>query len=209
LAVSLGGALRYPADVAPFAAMETTGKQAMRDLGSLLGPGEAVWLEGRGYPPVADILVEASLECLQMWLPETIELPDPPGITIEQLSGANAAEMVTLTDAAFPGFFRPRTYLMGSYYGIRSREGQLIAMGGERLMLPGFPEISGVCTLPEQRGRGLASAIIWRLVGSHRAAGCTSWLHVVADNARAIALYTSMGFEIARRVDLTRVRRTA
>ncbi len=51
---------------------------------------------------------------------------------------------------------------MGSYYGVRSN-GELVVMGGERLRLEGYPEISGVCTHPAHRGRGLAASLIWQL----------------------------------------------
>jgi GNAT superfamily N-acetyltransferase len=97
-----------------------------------------------------------------MVLPEDVT---PPGPTPEivPLSSANSPEMVALTDLAFPGFFRSRTCEMGSYYGVRS-DGELIAMSGERLTLDGYPEISGVCTHPAHRGKGLAAALIWQLV---------------------------------------------
>jgi hypothetical protein len=52
--------------------------------------------------------------------------------------------MVAHTTVAFPGFFRSRTCEMGSYYGIRSSSGKLIATGGERLQLDGYSEISAV-----------------------------------------------------------------
>jgi hypothetical protein len=61
---------------------------------------------------------------------------------------------------------------MGSYYGVRSLSGELIAMGGERLKLDGFTEISGVYTHPTFRGRRLAAAIIWKLVRDHRRGRC-------------------------------------
>ena len=102
-----------------------------------------------------------------MVLPETVT---PAGSTNEivRLSNANAPEMVALTTIAFPGFFRSRTSEMGSYYGIRS-DGELIAMGGERLRLDGYPEISGVCTHPAHRGKGLAASLICQLARNHRA----------------------------------------
>jgi hypothetical protein len=43
--------------------------------------------------------------------------------------------MFDLITLAFPGFFRPRTYEMGTYYGIRV-EGKLAAMAGERVCMP-------------------------------------------------------------------------
>ncbi len=138
-----------------------------------------------------------------MVLPEEVT---PPGPTPEivHLTDANAPEMVALTTLAFPGFFRNRTCEMGSYYGVRS-DGELIAMGGERLTLDGFPEISGICTHPAHRGRGLAAALIWQLVRNHRRDGLVSWLHVSAENHHAIELYLRLGFTVARKVKLHRL----
>ena len=142
-----------------------------------------------------------------MMLPEEVVPPDP-ATDISRLSDANAAEMVALTDLAFPGFFRKRTCAMGSYYGVRS-DGELIAMGGERLMLEGYSEISGVCTHPAHRGKGLAASLIWRLVQDHRRNGIVSWLHVAAANRRARDLYLRLGFKVVRTVTLHRIGRNA
>ena len=98
---------------------------------------------------------------------------------------------------------------MGSYFGVRSSSGDLIAMGGERLKLNGFFEISAVCTHPEFRGRGLAAGIMWEIVRRQRGEGVRSWLHVSCANQRAIELYLRMGFVTERRVMLHRVSRRA
>jgi acetyltransferase (GNAT) family protein len=164
LAVIEGDVCRYPAEVVPFAAVAAPTSLALQQLHSLLAPGESVWLIGESYPYVPEIRFEETLECLQMLLPEEVAPPDPT-IEIAILSAANAAEMVALTDLAFPGFFRRRTCEMGSYYGVRSNR-ELIAMGGERLMLEGYSEISGICTHPAHRGNGLAASLIWRLARS-------------------------------------------
>jgi GNAT superfamily N-acetyltransferase len=204
-AVASGEACRYPADVAPFAAVSTPTRNAVQSLHSLLMPGEYVWLIGQNCPSVPELSCERNLECLQMVLPEEITPPAPaPGIV--PLSSTNASEMVALTDLAFPGFFRRKTCEMGSYYGIRS-DGELIAMGGERLTLDGFPEISGVCTHPAHRGQALAASLIWELVRNHRRDGLVSWLHVSAENHQAIELYQRLGFTLARKVKLHRIRR--
>jgi predicted GNAT family acetyltransferase len=140
-----------------------------------------------------------------MVLPKEVALPR---VTIEivALSGTNRKEMVMLTTLAFPGFFRRRTCEMGSYFGVQDR-GELIAMAGERLMLDGFPEISGVCTNPAHRGKGYASSLIYELAQNHRRDGLVSWLHVTAANHHAIALYLRMGFKAVRKVTLRRVSR--
>jgi len=141
-----------------------------------------------------------------MVLPEEVA-PPTPALGIVPLSSNNASEMVALTDLAFPGFFRSRTCEMGSDYGVRS-EGELIAMGGERITLDGYPEISGICTHPAHRGRGPAASLIWHLARNHRREGLVSWLHVSAENHHAIELYLRLGFTLARKVKLHRLCRS-
>jgi predicted GNAT family acetyltransferase len=208
LAISAGDACRYPADIAPFAALAEPTMPALVGLHSLLKTGEALWVFRENWPHVPGLCYERTLDCLQMVLPESITPPPPglPTIEIDQLSEANAAEMVALTNLAFPGFFRGRTYVMGTYYGVRS-EGELFAMGGERLMLDGYPEISGICTHPSHRGKGLAANLIWHLVRNHRRDGLVSWLHVSADNCHAIELYLRLGFRTVRKITIQLISR--
>jgi GNAT superfamily N-acetyltransferase len=204
LAIGGGAACRYPADVAPFAAVGERSAEAQRQLHALLGAEESLWIADSPSHP--GLSVEQELECVQMVLPPQAPLP-PPGAGIVPLTGANAVEMVALTDLAFPGFFRPATYRMGTYAGVRM-DGQLIAMAGERLRLEGYPELSGICTHPDHRGQGLAAGLIGHLVRAHRREGLTSWLHVGAPNTRAIDLYLHLGFKRVHRILLRRISRT-
>lgn len=204
-ALFAGNACRYPADVAPFAAVVAPTAAALNQLRSLLAAGESVWVIGDTYPAVPGLGVERRMECFQMFLPANVT-PDGPTCDIVRLSDANAPEMVALTATAFPGFFRSRTCEMGSYRGVRSN-GELIAMGGERLMLDSYPEISGVCTHPAHRRKGLAASIVWQIARDHRRDGLVSWLHVASDNHKAIRLYLRMGFKRSRRVMLNRLSR--
>jgi ribosomal protein S18 acetylase RimI-like enzyme len=203
---AIGDALarRYPADVAPFATLGEHTEAAMARLHALLARGEGIWLFGTDFPRAPGLEVTDRMPGLRMGLPDHVDPPEP--ITpLAELSEAQADEMVALTDLAFPGFFRQRTYRMGCYYGIRSPEGALIAMGGERMKLTGFSEVSAVCTHPDFRGQGHAESIIWQVVRKQRRAGVRSFLHVGTGNAKAIALYGRMGFEICREVTITRV----
>jgi predicted GNAT family acetyltransferase len=202
-AISAGDACRYPADVVPFAAVVAPTSAALQELRSLLAPGESVWLIGEGYPHVPELSFEEALECFQMLLPKEVR-PTDPIIEIVPLSTEQAAEMVALTTLTFPGFFRKRTCEMGLYCGVRS-DGELIAMGGERLTLDGYREISGVCVHPAHRGKGLAAALIWQIVRNHRRDGQVSWLHVGVANHRAVELYLRMGFKVVRKVTLNRI----
>jgi predicted GNAT family acetyltransferase len=202
-AVTAGDACRYPADVAPFAAVTTSSATALQQLASLLVPEESVWIFDEERPSAPELNVIETLKCLQMVLPNEVNPPDAT-MDIVPLSADDAPEMVALTTLAFPGFFRGRTYQMGSYYGMRL-DGELIAMSGERLMLDGYPEISGVCTHPAHRGKGYAANLIWEVVREHRRKGDVSWLHVAASNRRAIDLYSWMGFIRSREVTLHRI----
>lgn len=200
-----GGACRYPAEVAPFAAIREPSPAAFGQLRSLLDPDESIWIVDYGGAAPGLGVIDA-LECVQMVLPDSAEVP-PPTHEVLPLGAAHAHEMVALTDVAFPGFFRRDTHRMGSYFGLRVR-GELVAMGGERLLLAGYAEMSAICTHPEQRGKGLATAVIRHLARHHRRAGLISWLHVGAPNRRAIDLYEDLGFERVRSLMLHRIVRT-
>ena len=208
-AVEAGEACRYPADVAPFAAVEKASASAMRELASLLAPGEAVWIfageYAEEYLEVEELNRIETLKCLQMVLRDEVKPPERE-MDLVELSAEDGPAMVALTDVAFPGFFRSRTYAMGSYFGVRM-DGRLIAMGGERLMLDGYPEVSGVCTHPDHRGKGYAASLIWEVVRKHRRDGDVSWLHVGSANRKAIELYQRMGFVTSREVTLQRISR--
>jgi GNAT superfamily N-acetyltransferase len=204
LAIMEGAACRYPADVAPFAACGEPGDAAQRQLHSLLAVGESLWVADAPTHPA--LRVDQELDCFQMVLPSDAPLP-PPGDGVSPLSGVEAAQMVALTDVAFPGFFRPASYKMGAYFGVRV-DGRLVAMAGERLRLEGCPELSGICTHPDHRGKGLAAGLIGHLAQAHRREGLTSWLQVGASNSRAIELYERLGFKRLRNLMLRRISRT-
>jgi len=95
--------------------------------------------------------------------------------------------------------------VLGVYLGIRDR-GTLIAMAGERLQPDGWIEISGVCTDPAYRGRGLARLLMELVAAGIRQRGQRPFLHVMASNTGAIRLYESMGYSIRRPVDVSAYR---
>jgi GNAT superfamily N-acetyltransferase len=204
-AIAAGRARRYPADVAPFVAVEEPSLDALDALHSLLAAGEQVWIADAKFPEWPEFVWETSLECLQMVLPDEVK-PSDPEMDLDTLSCADAPAMVALTELAFPGFFRVRTCEMGRYYGVHAG-GELVSMSGERIMLDGYPEVSGVCTHPAHRGKGYASALMWQVMGDHRREGLVSWLHVSAGNTHAIELYLRMGFVEARRILWHRISR--
>jgi predicted GNAT family acetyltransferase len=71
-------------------------------------------------------------------------------------------------------------------------------MAGERLAHHGFAEVSGVCTHPAARGRGLARVLSAHVVRRIVERGETPYLHAYATNTTAIQLYESLGFRLRR-----------
>jgi ribosomal protein S18 acetylase RimI-like enzyme len=158
---------------------------------------------------VPGLAFKGTLAGLQMVFPDGAEVPASADRRIEilRLSCAHAAEMVALTEIAFPGYFRVRTCEMGSYYGVRV-DGRLVSMAGERFAFDRYVEISGVCTHPEHSGRGYAAALITRLVLDHRQDGWLSCLHLSASNIRAKELYERLGFAVSRDVNFHKIVRS-
>jgi ribosomal protein S18 acetylase RimI-like enzyme len=216
LAIGNDLARRYPADVLPFAGVPNAVPANLAALRDLLDPGEPIYLSAGISPEqfsellsaVPDLVFEAEIPCWQMHFSQPIRLEPAAAETpvIRPLSAADGPAMVHLTDVAFPGLFRPRTYVLGRYFGIEI-DGELIAMAGERFAVPGFVEISAVCTHPAHTGRGYAARLIKHVLLYHADGGVRSFLHVAQNNARAIALYDRLGFHRTRAVHVHRLRR--
>ncbi len=127
--------------------------------------------------------------------PEIIELGPP-----------DSPEMIALTALTKPGPFSTRTHELGTYLGIRIA-GKLAAMAGERLKVPGFTEVSAVCTHPDHTGRGYAAALMLEVMRGIRSRGETPFLHVREENVRAIALYEHLGFRMRTKLHLAVLRK--
>jgi GNAT superfamily N-acetyltransferase len=198
-----GRARRYPAAVAPFAAVADHSPVSWADLEQLLSPGEHVYLCGPEPAGANGLQVGGPLYTHQMVWPSQmpIEADRDEMPILRMTAAADADAMMALTTLAFPGFFRERTHEMGSYYGIRV-DGELVAMAGERLALPGMREISAVVTRPGHTGKGYARALMNCLLREHLSAGYRSFLHVGVRNTRAVALYNRMGFTMAGSIAL-------
>lgn len=205
-ALSAGDACRYPADVAPFAAVAASTARALEQLASLLEPEDTLWVVADHIPAATGLRIVDTIEVLQMALPDDVTPPTDVAADVAVLDRTNTDEMVALTSRTMPDYFRKRTHELGYYYGIRARDA-LIAMAGERLMVGHHVEISGVCTHPDHRGFGHASVLIWQLVQRHRRQGLASWLQVGAANQDAIALYLRMGFKVFNKIVLQKVAR--
>ncbi len=110
------------------------------------------------------------------------------------LSDSDAPEMLALATLTQPGPFLARTHVMGEFLGIRI-DGRLVAMAGERMRVPGYTEVSGVCTHPDFTGRGFAARLSTAVTAAIQMRGDQPFLHAWKTNVRAISLYERLGFE--------------
>jgi ribosomal protein S18 acetylase RimI-like enzyme len=203
LAERAGDAARFPPSVTALGGLRVATGEAFAALASLLAPGEVCGvLLDEPLPVPAGLALVDDPAVLQMV--HDGAAPDAGG-DFEALGPADAAEMVALAEATRPGPFGLRTHELG-FLGVRDG-GRLIAMAGQRMRLPGLVEVSGICTDPAHLGRGHAARLTAAQVARIHAEGARAFLHVKADNARAIGLYERLGFRARRRFAYLVVRR--
>ncbi|WP_040847868.1 GNAT family N-acetyltransferase, partial [Nitrospirillum viridazoti] len=130
-----------------------------------------------------------------------------PATPLIRLTAADVPDMVDLAKRTEPGPFLDGTIRMGAYYGLRSPDGRLMAMTGQRMRLPGLREVSAVCTDPDFRGRGLALALVSAVAAGITAESETPFLHVKTENEGAKRVYEKLGFRVRRAVHFIVLRR--
>ncbi len=194
-ALAQGDALarRYPSAIALFGAVATDDERAFASLEALVPPGEVVGLVG-GIPPTGDGWTLLRQPTLIQMVYEGPELePEDADEAITSLSAADVPTMLQLVEITHPGPFQARTIELGRYLGIW-QDGQLAAMAGERMHVPGYREISAVCTHPTFQRHGYAQRLIRHLIREIHSEGEVPFLHVVGGNSGAQNLYETMGF---------------
>ena len=196
-------AWRLSADYGLFAAAADGSDESLAALAALVPPGGALATVGIAEPgPPPGIETEPHL-IWQMVCGRLADATTAPAFEIVDLTQADAPQMFALARLTEPGPFFARTHQLGDFVGVKDADGQLLAMAGERMRPPRFTEVSGVCTLPGQRGRGYAGALMRVVAGRILARGETPFLHSYAHNTGAIALYESLGFSLRREVTMT------
>ncbi len=195
LAVVADDAARYPSEYAPFLGVARDGARVDAALGSLLAPGESLYLLGVAPQPPAGWRLETFRPLAQMVCDAPQPVPDGPDIVA--LDERHRADVLALTALVYPHYFRERTMEMGRYFGIY-RDGRLAAMIGERLGAPGCREMSAICTHPDFAGYGYARRLTAWLGNDTLARGDLPFLHVSHENPRAKALYERMGYRLRR-----------
>lgn len=215
-----GHAARFLPDVSTLGALAPhADAAAWRDLHELLAPGEYVALFFFDAPPPFPaepplrVVYEGDYDqmvCTVLTPPasNSVGNADTSAPTpFEALGPDDASEMVALVELTEPGPFAMRTHEVGRYLGIRTAAGQLVAMAGERARLPGWVEISAVCTHPDHRGRGYAERLVRDLTTRSLEDGSGLFLHVRSDNDVARRAYERIGFEVRRSFKVIAVQR--
>ena len=194
-AESCNRARRFVREVTSLCAFDQPTNEGYASLARLAGSGgtAAIFLD-HPYEPRAGWEYIAGAPLLQMVCENGAVAQAPNAhLSIVELSAVDSPEMLELTALTKPGPFGPRTHELGYYVGIRNG-GKLVAMAGERLKVPGYTEVSAVCTHPDHLGKGYAGALMTEVMDGVRARGEKPFLHVRADNSRAIGIYERLGF---------------
>jgi predicted GNAT family acetyltransferase len=198
-------ARRFVRDINLFASTLDDTRASAAALAALVKPEESVFLLQVPKIVIPPGLVEIkAAKGVQMVATRSL-LSEVTG-DILMLTDEDAPEMLELATLTEPGPFLARTHIMGLFRGIRVG-GRLVAMAGERMRFPGFTEVSGVCTHPEFRGRGLARRLSAAVVAGIEARGDRAFLHAWKTNQSAISLYEGLGFEVRSEVNVAVLKR--
>jgi ribosomal protein S18 acetylase RimI-like enzyme len=198
-----GEAARFDPGVSLFTAI--AGDTGWADLATLLGPDTEALISGPYLRPPPGWAPLVRYDGVQLVGSGVRGEPDPEAVA---LTVADTAEVLDLVARTKPGPFRDRTLELGGYLGVRDG-GKLIAMAGQRLRVPGFTEVSAVCTDPAYRGRGLAARLSLAVAADIQARGDTPFLAALATNTSAVRLYERLGFKVRGDVVFASVRTPA
>jgi len=191
-ATGAGAARRYAPGFSPILGFEDRERPDFAALEPFCAAGERFYVDtwSGEAPPGWGIAIEKKMKRM-VW---TGSLPEEdPSLEAVPLGASHAQQAVDLAVLTNPGPFGIRTIELGDYFGVFDG-GRLVAMAGERLQAGPYREVSGVCTHPEQQGRGLARRLSLKIVRLQMQRGQLSFLHVISTNTNAHALYEKMGF---------------
>ena len=185
----------FDKEVSPYAGFKEDYKKGFEDLHQFLPSGRNILYATRkkiSEPKGWKILV--AIEGLQFVFEsgKSIVLNE---IELVPLGRNHVDEMIALAKLTKPGPFDRRTIEFGNYFGIFENE-NLVAMTGQRLHVPGFSEVSAVCTHPLHIGKGYAGILLAHQIDIIIKSGQQPFLHVRSDNVRAIYLYEKAGFKV-------------
>jgi GNAT superfamily N-acetyltransferase len=204
-----GAARRYPPAIGPLAGITDQSLDSYAALRELAGPGGilVLFLDQAPVLPAGWSLfrdgVLTQMICRHPNLMDTELLQNK--VILRRLGEADVHAMVDLATLTEPGPFRERTIELGSFYGV-FEDKRLLAMAGQRMRVPGFVEVSAVCTHPHARGRGYAGVLMSCVMRDILGEGATPVLHAYPNNP-AVRLYEKLGFTHRRQFQLAVIRR--
>jgi predicted GNAT family acetyltransferase len=183
----------FPAEVAPFAALPDWNEDMQLYFHKKV-PVDRSWFVVRKEPVSLSELwdLRFTLTLYQMVCRNFQPVPTKK-VDLRPLDTTDVPEMLALTALTKPGPFTERTIELGNYHGVFVDD-KLVSMAGERLHLDDYTEISAVCTYPEHTGKGYAALLMSLIAEKIIASGKMPFLHVKADNERAIKMYERLGF---------------
>lgn len=189
-------ARRYARGFPPIAGFRDLERPAFHALASYVEPGEHLYCDGWTGVAPAGWRIESECALITMTMegpaPSSDNLPE--AVQLDMRHASAALELAALTR---PGPFSFRSIALGEYAGVFDGS-RLIAMAGVRACAGRLGEISGVCTHPDFRGKGLAEHLIRKLVRQQMQRGHPLFLRVMQNNAGARRLYERIGFQVYR-----------
>ena len=183
----------FDPDVSPFAGFERDYKNGLDDLYQFLPTGRTILYA------TPDTLTQTMNWKLLVEI-KGLKFLYEGGAVMERdafhpvlLEQQHVEQMMQLAALTKPGPFGLRTIEFGHYYGV-FEGGRLVAMTGQRLHIENYTEVSAVCTHPAYLGKGYATALVQHQINLILRHHQIPFLHVRANNQRAIAVYERLGF---------------
>lgn len=185
----------FDEEVSPFASFETGYAHGFADLYEMLPKKRTIlYASPEKIKKPEKWWMIAEVKGVQMLHHTKIETKKTD-TSLVPLTTAHVDEMIALADLTKPGPFGKRTIEFGHYFGI-FENGKLAAMAGQRMHIDNYSEVSAVCTHPDALGKGYATDLLQHQLKLIYDQNRQPFLHVKADNDRAIKVYERLGFSI-------------
>ncbi len=195
-AVDYGSVKFYYPDYCPFGGFEK-GNATGKSIDEYSEMVDSFFIVGE-KPELSNLLqLNKELVCLQMIVYNPIDIAINDQII--KLTDEHIDVLYELVNLVQPGYFKKKTALLGNYYGI-FKNGELVAVTGERMQMNDFIEVSAVVTHPNHTGKGYAKQLVVHTVNEIFKQNKIPYLHVIEDNVGAIQLYEKLGFTIRRKI---------
>jgi len=196
----------FDESVSPFVTMDAWDKADLREMQDILPVDRSFYVLIPRQVNIPEAFAQVYTTPIYQMVCQAFQPQFLTEQAVLEMGYADVEEMITLTALTRPGPFSTGTMSFGRYIGIREGE-RLAAMAGERMKVAGHTEVSAVCTHPDFLGKGYASHLMSILCAAIIERGETPFLHVRADNPRAIRAYERLGFSISRDVFFAIIKR--